>query len=45
MRRSVLSTIINGSKFPKLSKHVNVLKEEFMRLKVVINLSARNAPP
>lgn len=31
-------------KFPKLSKHVTILKKKFMRLKKIINLSARNAP-
>lgn len=39
----MLSTILRGSKFPKLSKHVNILKK-FMRLKKVINPNARNAP-
>lgn len=44
MRCSVLSAIIKGSKFLKLSKHMNILKKKFTKLKKVINLSARNAP-
>lgn len=44
LRRSVLSRIVRGSKFPKLSKDVNMLKKQLMSMKKVINLNARNVP-
>lgn len=44
LRRSVLSRIVRGSKFPKLSKDVNMLKKRLRRMKEEINLNARNVP-
>lgn len=44
LRRSVLSRTVRGSKFPKLSKDVNVPKKWLRRMKEEINLNARDVP-
>lgn len=44
LRCSVLSRIVRGSKFPKLSEDVNMLKKRLRRMKEEINLNARNVP-
>lgn len=43
-REAIEDKSVKCSKFPKLSKHVTILRKKFMRLKKIINLSARNGP-
>lgn len=43
-REAIEGKSVRCRKFSKLSKHVTILKKKFMRLKKIINLSARNAP-